>query len=715
MIEIVKQEVFKGPSIWCPRPVVHVLLNATDSTFDQSSLARFHALRSRLSSNEKASDSSALPNQSTQDVNSVAHALAVLMLVAQQQASWDVRHAGAIPSITPGMYDVYCEHGDETAALAALSFSVQALNNIFHEPEITSITSVPDPESVPPATPIEVIRFILEARNRGIPVRQSTQNPTLVEFGNGRLQRRYWGLTTSRTSRIGERIAANKSLTSQLLRQRGLPVPPNILVQTIDEAVGAAATIEYPVVLKPVASNLARGVFIDLRDESELRQRFADSQKMSRSGGVVVEKYLQGPCYRILVIDNKVAAVRESVATHVIGDGVRSIQELIDIANTEPRRNTGQARLVMRKITVDEETEVLLAREGLTLSDVPSKDQIVWLHRIPTLGSGGFSYDRTADIHPDNAAIACQAAMVIGLDFAGLDVVAPDISRSIWETGGGIAEVNSGPGYSLHSRPVEGGSMNVEGIVLDMLYPPGQPVRVPVIALAGSSDPTPTARLIAHLLSSAGRTVGLSTPKGIVIAGMPFSSLHPDAHHPAQVALLNPTIDIAVLALAPSDLDHPGLPFDCIDIAVITSSFDFTPQNGLHNIDTILARIVTPGGATIVPADDALYSNLASETVGNVILVSENAAHIAVRRHVDSGGKAIVLASINDASSVMLISPMGQLQILDSRDLRALHQANPHQDLPGMLYAIAVAIASNVSASTIRNALQSAQRTTSSS
>ncbi len=711
MLAITEIEIFSGPSSWSHRPVVHALVDAPQNQLSRSQLRDLQSYLSEEARSSSPDESISAPHddiiksiQSGQNVGDVA---ALLTLLLQKNAGWTVSHAGSQPDHAAGHFHIVCEYEIEAAARSALNVAVDILDELLlgHEPSQTG-ADVLKRSSLPPSSTSEVRRFVVEAGRRGIPVRQPYPRRSLLEFGSGRYQRRFWGLMTSETPRIGVRIASNKSMTNQLLRQYGLPVPTSALVRSVEQALSAADAMGYPVVLKPLDANHARGVFLDLRSESEIRRHFGKSAAESSSGNVVVERFIVGSSYRILVVNNTVMAVLERVAAHVIGDGTSSIRSIIDRLNEDPRRET-KPENVMARIEINDETLDALERQGRSLDDVPDPQQIVWVKRVPKVDTGGSSVDRTDEIHPDNAEVARQATLAVGLDLAGIDFVAPDIARSVWETGGGIAEVNSAPGFWLHTHPVVGKPRNVEAMVLDMLFPLDEPVRVPVIALTGSSDATPAAHLIAHILSAAGHTVGLATPDGIVIGGMPFRRQHPDDPNPTEIVLRNPTIDIAVLALDPADLDHPGLPFDRLDTAVINGAFAFTPQDGLHNIDTILARMVPPTGTTILHADDLLTTDLATDTNGSVLLISPTSGHPALPSHLDSGGRAILFKET--AAGPSLVEQSGKPEhLLLTPDQLASPPAAIERN--ALLVAIAVAIAQNVPAATFASAIRSFHR-----
>ncbi len=712
MLALTEPEVFTGPNTWSERPVltcrVEIDIHAIP---DRSALRELASQVDAIVSSLPPSsvftietNPATLPPGSTSDI---ATLLASLILVLQQRAGWRVEQTGYRPGSTPGRFELYCEHEHELAGIGAVRLAADVLTDVLQgrppAPNLADRWQDQVAHAYEGASaPFDLVRLITHAKRRGIPVRQPIPRQHLIEFGSGRHQHRFWRLTTSETSRIAERLSGNKALCYEVLRQRGLPVPNSLQVRTVAEAVAAAESIGYPIVLKPVDSNHARGVFLELTSQDQIRQWFAQSKAASRSGRVLVETFLPGASHRILVIGYEIDSDFERIHAHVVGDGVQTVEMLIARANDEERRRPGKNN-ELQKIKVDEETHDALERQGLALGNVPENRQTVLLKRIPAESNGGAFLDRTADIHPDNAEIARQAAMAVGLDLAGIDLIAPDITQSIWETGGGIAEVNSGPGLSSSRRATARLSASVAPAILRSLYPHDQPVRARIVAITGSHRPAQAAELIGHLLAAGGKTVGVATPSGVKIGNMRFRRQHPDDPNPTEIVLRNPTIDIAVLALDPADLDHPGLPFDCIDTAVINGAFAFTPQDGLHNIDTILARMVTPTGITILHADDLLTTDLATETTGSVLLISPTSGHPALHHHLDSGGRAIVITSDSAGPSLVARTGTAEQVILTPDQLSLfIEQIN----LDTLLFGIAVAISEGIRPDMIAKALQ---------
>jgi len=350
---------------------------------------------------------------------------------------------------------------------------------------------------------------------------------------------------TSRTSALGVDIAGDKKLTTSLLASAGLPVPRSDMVRSDDEAVAAAVRIGYPVVTKPLDGNHGRGVGLDLRTEEDVRRGFERAIRQTRSGVVVVESFIHGNDYRVLVVDGHMVAVAERVPAHVVGDGKHTVRQLVDITNKDPRRGIGNEK-VLTRIKLDEAADELVQKQGFALDQMPPKDAVVKLAATANMSTGGISIDRTFEADHDNVEIAEEAARVVGLDVAGIDFLTPDISQPVRETGGAIVEVNAAPGFRMHTNPTEGEPQYVAKAVIDMLFPQGTPARIPIIAVTGSNGKTTTARMIAHIMKGLGHKVGMTTTDGIYIDGRLVKQADASGPRSARMVLQNPRVDFAV-------------------------------------------------------------------------------------------------------------------------------------------------------------------------
>jgi len=564
----------------------------------------------------------------------------------------------------PGVYDILFRYADPVSGMAAGRAAIALVATLLpadlQRVEGLDLLGEALPNDVPAV--VAALRKLVtanglgpstralvdEARRRGIPVTR-LDAASLVQLGQGSRQRRIRASVTGGTSLIGAELAGNKDAAKALLHDAGLPVPRGQVVCDADEALRVARRIGWPVVTKPLDGNHGRGVTTGIRNEAALRDGTALAAKSSRR--VIVERELPGNDHRILVVDGKVIAVAERVPAHIVGDGRTTIAALIDAVNADPRRGVGHEN-VLTRIVVDEPLRTLLARAELDLSSVPVAGQVVLLRGTANLSTGGTAVDRTDTIHPDNAAIAAQAASVIGLDVAGIDMLSPDITRSVRETGGGIVEVNAAPGLRMHLQPSEGTPRDVARPIIAAVVPPGARSRIPIFAVTGTNGKSTTARMVARILCEAGHRVGLTSTSGVYIDGR--LQIAGDASGPrsARMVLRNPTVDAAVFEAARGGILREGLGFERCDVgAVLNVTADHL---GLKGIDTVadLARVksvvaesVARRGHCVLNADDPMTRAMARHAGGHLVWFSARDASATtepIRSHLANGGIAVV-------------------------------------------------------------------------
>ena len=487
--------------------------------------------------------------------------------------------------------------------------------------------------------------LVKAAEEREIPWLRLNQY-SLVQFGHGRYQQRIQATTTGRTSNIAVELAGDKEETNGILRDLGLPVPKQELVRTTRDAVRAAERIGYPVVLKPLSGNHGRGVSINLRTAEEVETGFAKAAEHGRT--IIVESYVEGFDHRLLVVNGELVAAAKRVPGHVVGDGKHSIKELVDIVNEDPRRGVGHEK-VLTRLEFDHQAERLLKKLGYDQNTVPEKDEVVYLRSTANLSTGGTAIDVTDVIHPDNREMAIRSIKAIDLDIGGVDFLTKDITESYREAGGGICEVNAGPGFRMHVAPSEGTPRDVAGPVIDMLFPPDSPKRVPVAAVTGTNGKTTTSRMLAHILKMTGFTVGMTSTDGVYIDGKLSVSGDMTGPKSAQMILRDPAVDAAVMETARGGMLRSGLGFqECNVSACLNVSADHL---GLRGIDTLeqlgevkRVPIEIATDAAVLNADDPICLQMADYTdAERVCYVTMNPSHPLVKRHIQAGGQAFVL------------------------------------------------------------------------
>ncbi|MCP2014873.1 cyanophycin synthetase [Deinococcus sp. HSC-46F16] len=552
-----------------------------------------------------------------------------------------------------------------------------------------------------------------EAQRRGIPFLRLDEH-SLVQLGYGKYQQQIRASITSKTPHIATMTASDKDLTKRLLDRAGLPVPQGVVVRDADEAVRAARSLRGPVVTKPLDGNHGRGVSLNLTTEEEVRKGFEEARAHSRS--VVVEQFYTGNDHRVLVVNGEVVAVAERVPAHVVGDGSRTITELVEEVNRDPRRGDGHEK-VMTRIKLDEHVLTLLARSGRTPETVPAAGEVVPLRDTANISTGGTAVDRTDVIHPENVTIARRAAQVIGLDVAGIDLISPDISRSVHETGGGIVEVNAAPGFRMHLQPSEGEGRNVAAPVLSMLFPTGTPCRMPIISITGTNGKSTTSRMVAHILRHAGKVVGLTTSNGIYIDGEQILSGDTTGPKSAKVVLSDPSVEVAVLETARGGILREGLGFDQCDVgAVLNIQPDHLGLKGIETVEdlawvkSLIVEVVTKNGTSVLNADDSLTLRMRRKAGGSLALFSMQGGSTCsreVRDHIAGGGTAVLREPTALGDELVLYQGGQRQPILRARDIPATLGGFAQVNVQNALAAAAIAVAQGVELSVIRTALAS--------
>ncbi len=632
----------------------------------------------------------------------------------------------------PGVYNVMFAYRDEAVGRYAGRAALELLDSLLPDAlkgvaELGRVAAADEPYSLDarlaylwqlarradfgPTT----ASLVDEARRRGIPVTRLNDG-SLVQLGYGVHQQRLRASIAGRTSQIAVDIAGNKDLTKSLLARAGIPVPRGEVISSLHEANSAAGRLGFPLVTKPLDGNHGRGVATNIRDLGQLHDGFEAARTHARR--VIVEQYFDGNDHRILVVNGAVVAVAERVPARVIGDGHRTVRQLIDAINADPRRGDGHEK-VMTRIRVDHDLEQHIAREGLTLASIPSEHRIVTLRATANLSTGGTAIDRTNDIHPDNAEIARRAAAIVGLDIAGIDFIAVDIARSVLETGGGVIEVNAAPGFRMHLEPSEGPPRDVAGPVIDMLFPRGSRGRIPIVAITGTNGKSTVARMTAHIMRFTGKRVGLTTTSGVYVDDRLVMKGDATGPRSARMVLSDPEVELAVLETARGGLLREGLAFDESDVAAVLNVAE--DHLGLKGIDTIedlaavkslITETVCRHGASVLNADDPLTLDMARRARGRLIYFSLNGGERTsrvLRDHIDRGRNALVREP-GDEGGCLVLHRGGRREVLiQACDIPATLRGMATFNIANALAAAAIAVAQDVPLQTIRSALATFQ------
>ena len=507
--------------------------------------------------------------------------------------------------------------------------------------DIQELREIREEERLGPSTG----SIVEEAVKRKIPWIRLNRH-SLVQLGYGKNQRRIQATVASTTSNIAVEIACDKEDTKNLLGAAEIPVPKGLVVYDEEDLKATIDKIGYPVITKPLDGNHGKGVTTNLRNWEDAVTGMMAAKKYSKA--VICEKYITGRDYRVLVINYKFVAAALRTPASVIGDGISSIQQLIDEVNKDPRRGYGHEK-VLTAIKIDDQTENILVKKGYTLDTVIKKGEELWLKPTANLSTGGTATDVTDLVHPSNIFMAERIARIIGLDICGIDIMAENLTEPLTENGGAILEVNAAPGFRMHLDPTEGIGRNVAEPVIDMLYPPGVSARIPIIAISGTNGKTTTTRLIAHIVKQMGHKVGFTTTDGVYIQNQLM--MRGDCTGPvsAEFVLKDPTVDFAVLECARGGILRAGLGFHNCDMAVVTNIA--ADHLGLQGIDTLeqLARVkavvpksVLPEGYTILNADDDLVYKMRDELDCKIALFSMSENNPRIQEHCANHGIACV-------------------------------------------------------------------------
>ena len=546
------------------------------------------------------------------------------------------------------------------------------------------------------------------AEERGIPWLR-LNNQSLVQFGHGKYQQRIQATITGKTPHISVELASDKEETNKILGSLGLPVPRQHLVTSQTEAVKAAQRLGGPVVLKPYNGNHGRGISICLRTDAEVVEGFNKAKEISRS--VIVETFMEGDDHRLLVVNGELVAATRRTPGHVVGDGTHTIAQLVEIVNQDPRRGVGHEK-VLTRIELDAQAQMMMAREGVDAGTVLEAGRVVYLRSTANLSTGGTATDVTDVIHPDNRDMAVRAVRAIGLDVGGVDFISPNIAESYKNIGGAICEVNAAPGFRMHVAPSEGTPRDAAGPVIDMLFPPGTPSRVPIAAVTGTNGKTTTARMLAHIAKMAGYTPGLTTTDGVYIDGQ--RTVEGDMTGPvsARMVLADPQIDLAVLETARGGLVRSGMGVTEVDVgAVINVASDHLGLKGIDTLEQLaeVKRIVVEVAreCAVLNADDPNVMKMSAYTDAKVICyVTMNPSHPLVREHVRAGGRACALEAGVNGHMITLYDKGSHIPLLWTHLIPATLEGRALHNVQNAMVAAAMAFSLGIKLDAIRQGLR---------
>jgi cyanophycin synthetase len=713
-MEIRKVYALRGPNIWASFPVLEAIVDLgpfKDSPshelpgFNDRLMAWMPSLvEHRCSIGERGGFFQRLRN-GTYPAHILEHICIELQCLAGSQVGFG--KARELPEA--GVYRVIVRYREEAVGKAALDLSQRLFLAAVHDQpfdvdaEVSQLRSLLHETQLGPST-----RAIVEAAEaRGIPTRRLNSG-SLVQLGWGARARRIWTAETEQTSAIAETIAQDKELTRRLLRTVGVPAPVGRTVEDAEDAWRAAEEIGGAVVVKPQYGNQGRGVTTNLTSRSQVLKAYEAAR--AEESTVLVESFAPGDDYRLLVIGGRVIAAARRESAQVTGDGARTVAQLVEQENKNPHRGEDHAT-ALSKIKLDPIALVVLSEQGFSPDSVPPAGRRVLIRRNANLSTGGTATDVTDHVHPQVAARAIEAARVVGLDVAGIDIVACHIDRPLEEQNGVIVEVNAGPGLRMHIEPSAGKSRPVGEAIVGTLFAPGENGRIPLVAVTGTNGKTTTTRCISHILQSIGKHVGMTCTEGIYIDRRRIETGDCSGPKSARTILMNPKVDAAVLEIARGGVLREGLGFDQCDVAVVTNIGE-GDHLGLAGIETLddMARVkrtavetVPSTGYAVLKADDNYTAAMGEHCRGAVIFFSQDGDHAVMQTHRRAGGR---LAFVRDRNLVLAVGARIELQI-PLTEIPVTRQGRVSFMIENALASAAAVWALNVSFDDIRAGLKS--------
>ncbi len=682
-LRILRVNFLRGPNMWTYRSVLEVWLDLGElEQFPTNTLPGFTdrllAILPGVADHHCGVGEKGGFLQRLQGGTWMGHVLEHVVIEVLDQAGMPTAFGQTRETSTSGVYRMVFRARDEQVARQALSVGHDIVRAALQgrpfelKPALDALREKIDQVYLGPST----AHIVACATDREIPHIRLNQG-NLVQLGYGARQKRIWTAETDRTSAIAEGIASDKDMTKELLAGCGVPVPEGRLVDDPEDAWSVAQRMGCAVVVKPTDANHGRGVTLDLSGEAEVKAAFAVAD--AEGSGVMVERYIPGEEHRVLIVAGQVAAAARGETAWITGDGVHTVEALIDLQiNSDPRRgDTEDHPLNPILVRQEGEVQITIQKQGLEITSVPEVGRRVLVSR-----KGNMANDCTDQVHPEVAHACALAARIVGLDIAGIDLVCEDISRPLQEQGGAIVEVNAGPGLLMHLKPASGQPREVGRAIVEHLFPDGRSGRIPVVGVTGTQDTSVIARLVAWMLQISGPVVGLACRDGLFVGNRRVERGDALGWQVSQRLLVNRNVEAAVFESSPVTILEEGLVYDRCNVGIVTDCEPFTGAVR-HDIATPQQRFkVSRTQVDVVRADGAAVLHAVHEQVlamadlcdGEVILYAEDGTLPALRHHADAGGRVVYL----DGRTVTLSRGDQAIPVLNiDRDLRVTPREVP--------------------------------------
>ena len=706
-VRITDAQVFTGPNVHAPLPLVRLelalgryartTLASLGEGFRRNAMALLPGLEE---------DTGNAPQDAFQATGTgCAWLIGEIALDLQRQLGAEVRYCRAQAASPAGAFIVQYELWDDGVARGAGALAVELLLRMAgaSSPPSSPWNAGQERESVlkrlrPHALDLITMAMVRAAVQRNIPWYRLVARKPFVQLGQGARQKHIRESASNLTSSTGRYLSKDKNATNALLARIGIPVPPQRLVTTVEEAIEAAAALGFPVVTKPLDRGNGKGVSVGLRDAEGVRWGFNEALRYGEQ--VIVERFVAGEDHRILVVGGQMIAAAKRIPGHVVGDGERTIAQLVAVTNADPRRGSEYDQVMVR-LEFDAQADQVLTEAGLTRDSIPARGRIVPLRRTANVSTGGTCEDVTERIHPDNRDAAIRASRVLGLNVAGADFLSTDIARSYREIGGGICEVNFSPGLRPHWNA--NAARDVVGPILETMFAPGAVSRIPIAAVTGASAAS-ACRMLAHLLAGQGRHIGLATGRGVEIDGRLLAAGDMTGPAGASALLFDPSVDAAILECAPLAVLAHGLPVDRCDVVGIVASAGETAEG--PGAKAAVRVLISAANAVVLDPDDPEYLDWSGGlSVERLILAAPRTPHDRLDAHIAAGGRAVILSRANNELALDVYAAGKKMWALSAAETPHLSAAR-RESAAAICTAVALAIGLGLDADQIAAALR---------